>query len=134
MVALSLFLFQATAAAKVKQNSSTSDSQLPAKTQKILDEKNDLILKMREEIKANFQIFSSSGAELGQQSNFAPTMIICQSNPYFFFFEGDEDDNKRPYRRRVLLSVGSCSKEKHLDGGSGGLSLPSDKTTISHSD
>ena len=46
------FLLQVAAAAKVKQNS-TGDAQLPVKTQKILDEKNDLILKMREEIQAN---------------------------------------------------------------------------------
>ena len=48
------FLLQVAAAAKVKQNSSSGDqAQLPVKTQKILDEKNELILKMREEIQAN---------------------------------------------------------------------------------
>ena len=100
------FLLQVAAAAKVKQNS-TGDAQLPVKTQKILDEKNDLILKMREEIQAN---------------NCLLFWII-----FFFLFAGDEDDNKRSYRRRVLVSVGSCSQEKHLDGGSGDSSSSSDK-------
>ena len=93
-----------TAAAKVKQNSSSGDAQLPVKTQKILDEKNELILKMREEIQAN---------------NFCLFSII-------FFVAGNEDDDERPYRRRVLVSVGSCSEEKHLDGGSGDSISPSD--------
>ena len=88
------------AAAKVKQNCSTGDAQLPVKTQKILEEKNELILKMREEIQAKI---------------FLPSSIIFS----FLFFAGDEDDDERPYRRRVLVTVGSCSQEKHLDGGSG---------------
>ena len=53
LTGVQLFVWlQVAAAAKVKQNS-TGDAQLPVKTQKILDEKNDLILKMREEIKAS---------------------------------------------------------------------------------
>ena len=57
-------MLQVAAAAKVKQNSSSGDAQLPVKTQKILDEKNELILKMREEIQANsFCSFGSSSLQ-----------------------------------------------------------------------
>ena len=101
-----------TSAAKVRQNSSTSDSQLPAKTQKILDEKNDLILKMREEIQATdlFSLFRIH--------------IIHRLLP------GDEDDDKRPYRRRVFICLGSGSEKKHLDGGSGDAATFSNSDTI----
>merc|ERR1719180_651442 len=45
-------LVQAKVAPAAKVNQNSSDAQLPVKTQKILDEKNDIILKMREEIQA----------------------------------------------------------------------------------